>query len=287
MSSPVCYFSLVRYMPNLSRGEVLNVGIVLCCPERQCVVVKTLTDFKQRPLPSVFPSADTRFLKHRLAELRTLLHHPSSSGSQIMRGLFSLTGGTVPESEQFGPAVIRLLQATHCNDIQFGELEKASGEPQVVSEVLFRALVDVPRHSTDYPSREVIRRGFRQRLKDERLLSRVQEEVWLGLPELEERVDFTYTNGSLHCLQAISLAAPDARGLVQRFRQLARDLRESAKQPGATDPEFFALLHIPHSPGAVVMKRALEADRILPVDWQDTDQLIMKINADLRPHFAN
>ena len=284
MSAPSCYYSLVRYCPSLTRGEQINVGIVLCCPERQYVAVETVKEFKRRPLPSVFPTADTLFLKHRLAELRRLLNPSSSSKVQLQRGLYALTGGTVPEAELFGPAVLTLLQATHCNDIQFGLPTLAAGEPHEVLKVLFHALVDVATPVDRYPTRAVIRNGFRNRLKEKKLLERVHEDILAGLPSLEEKVDFGYTNGCPHYLQAISLEAPDALSHVQRFRQLARDLRSTQIRTKTEDVELFAILHIPKSRKAGDMARALESDKIYPINWNDTGSLLQKMTQDLLPH---
>lgn len=286
MNTPGCYYSVIRYMPDLARGEVLNVGLLLCCPERRFLGVETLKDFRHRPLPTVFPKADTRFLRHRLTELQALISENAPLSKRVVN-LYALTGATLTESELFSPSVIRLFQATHCNDIQFGPLLQAAGEPQVLLSMLFMSLVAIPEHPTAYPTRNAIRRSFHNRLRDEKLLQFIQEDAWVGLDAVKERVDFTYENGRQHYLQAISLSAPSAHGLVQRYRQLARDVRDLSLNASSGDVEFFALLHSPQNRESLQMKKVLEADQIQLVDWQNTDELIVKIHADQRLHGAS
>ena len=56
-----CFYSLVRYVPDLAKGEVMNIGILLHCPQDEYLGCLFTTDMRR--IRHFHPNADLALLR--------------------------------------------------------------------------------------------------------------------------------------------------------------------------------------------------------------------------------
>jgi len=69
------YYSIIQYLPDASRQEAVNVGLILYAPPNRCVV-KTTEDMSR--VKRFFPTVDTRFLRMSVDAVVTRLEEESA-----------------------------------------------------------------------------------------------------------------------------------------------------------------------------------------------------------------
>ncbi len=217
-SRKACSFRLVRYVPDLARGEFLNIGLLLHSPEEKFLGCLFTDDFRR--VRRFHPQADLDFLRELQQDFEQQIDEHSED----------------PE------AYLRSMEETFSNLIQVGDpLPCLLGDPQAEIQLLFERYVGQRLEGT-------LPQDTRLRIKQRLTTALVRAGVW---EHLEKRIpaapwtqpgdsftfDFGYrplqvegrSNGHIKFLHALSLRrdAELAKVLVYTIEHVRR--REPAE----------------------------------------------------------
>ena len=127
MPAPASYsYAIVRVVPRVERGEFLNVGVVLHCPERAFLAARMSLD-RQRLL-HLFPGAELETIEQHLQALQALC-----AGDQATAGPLA----ALPISERFHWAVAPRSTIVQTSPVHVGLTE----DPAASLEHLLQTMV--------------------------------------------------------------------------------------------------------------------------------------------------
>jgi len=120
-------YTILRLVPRVDRGECINVGVVLFCPQRRFLAARIELD--ERRLQALAPGLESATVSPHLDAVAAVL-----AGEQSAGPLAQLSA-----SERFG-----WVAATSSTMIQPSSVHTGlTGDPQGTLEHLFRSLVKV------------------------------------------------------------------------------------------------------------------------------------------------
>lgn len=276
-------YSVIRYVPSVTREEFVNVGVLLICPQVGFQAMRTLHGFGEGSRIKSFEQTDGLFVRHAMTKLRDALEDKSINAT-LMK----------PEADaSLEPKDLQnLFEMYQVNNVQFSPPRSvATTEPAVTLEELFQDFVGAAPRSTapKTVTRTVIRDKAHKEFSQLGLFQLGLQEEWEVPTRTRPKVDFAYLNHVWHSYQAISFTAHEQAltNAVNAYRQTARDAREDSNLPeNVRDTKFTVLAH--QSTSASVRVRnlieALEFDRIVVADHRDAADIAKDIERDLREH---
>jgi len=187
VEQPLCFFSVVRYVPNPIRNEAKNIGIVLLCPEKNFG--------KSKFLKSRFHlQRDTR----RYATLQSMIQSyqidlPGEYKEHLYeQSLFA------PLPPQWTQADLERLYQECTNLIQFSRPAAILGDPESVLNELFQERVQVKGGGTKTTqTRKIAASIFRKTFRPYGLDDVVEEEAEIPVHNHKYRFDIGIKNGYL------------------------------------------------------------------------------------------
>ena len=258
------WYSVVRYIPDLTRGEFVNVGVVLECRELKFRQLKHMSSFAVDKGPfRCHAKADGHFLNHAMDKLRRQFDEEApetgvkdwSPAGQIDR----LSQGFRNNVRLSKPGVVTFTDPDICLDRLFEKfVGRTDDEPTTV-------------RLTRTNMRRAVKHTFRQRGIFARFGQYVRENVALELP-MAPRIDLAYKNGVYHYYQVMPLAEDETSvALVNSYRMIVRDARGDSAQ---SKPEFqgaqFSVFGrvVSKSKRTKALRETLQADDIRILDFE-------------------
>jgi DUF3037 family protein len=228
------YYSVVRFVPDAFRGEGVNLGVILLCPD-MCFLEWKLTSNHQRA---------RRFFKYEtdVERLRVLGLGLSDRLKQNRAMLLD-------------PARLRDFISRHQDMVQLTELRSITvSDPFAELARLFARLVEP---ASEVPTRRLmnakrVRDLTASKLQSAGLLHRVKQDV-----EFEARYrttpykfSFGYQNGLYKLIHTTSFASQDANGGCERALVLLAEIDDVMKHQDGHKLEFQVVAEPPEQPEA-------------------------------------
>lgn len=277
------WYSIVRYLPDITRGEFVNVGVVLVCTDLRYRALKHLPSFAaDKGRLRCFDHADGHFVHHAMTKLSRSLEVPSWVD--------------IDQEESSALGWFTRLASTFGNNIRLSEPGLVSvSDPEQTLNVLFGDMVgqEVVEHGEPRLSRTTMRqrvkRVFHERGIFQRFGDHVHEDFRLPLPTAP-RVDLAYRNGVHHFYQVIPLSEDESSvSLVYSYRMVVSDARTSqapaAQQLSKAKFSVFGRV-VNGSRRAKALRDTLDADGIEVLDFetgaQDVAETIARELATIR-----
>ena len=199
-------YALVRYCPDASRQEFVNIGVALYSPDTKRV--SALLSRDNRRLTQVFGRQDLHLVNRLKRSLEENLRRESFASVSDLQNYVDRTANAV----RLGP-----LRPMKISNVQ--EDLKA----------LFTRLVDEAPHR-----RRRIDRAFGERLLESGVDSYVQKAVSIEIPSVEQsiRVPYAYKNGRYNLITPVEFTS-DGRGVLSRAGEKAIEGQILYKQEDA------------------------------------------------------
>jgi hypothetical protein len=211
MNSMNGYYSLVRYCPDPSRQEFVNIGVAIYSPQLKQVKIQLSPD--NRRLSQVFGKQDLRFVNRLKKSLEESLKRESF--------------GTIGEVESY--------IGRSANAIQLGPLRslKISNISDDLAHLFERLVGERPER------KPLIQRYLGQRLSEAGVESLVQKGVSVDIPSFDQsiRVPFAYQNGRYNLITPVEFAV-DVRDIFSKAGEKAIEGQELYQTP---DPNLGEL----------------------------------------------
>jgi Protein of unknown function (DUF3037) len=275
-------YSVLRYVPDVSREEFINVGIALVCPALEFQQIMALPSFGSESRIKVFQDADGWFVHHAVSKLRDAFES---------RGINELLEKSDHQPLAF-PDLSSLFEIYRVNNLQLSSPRSvATQDPIETLKELFSMFVgQVPQPKQPKSiTRKVIRARVRDVFGQRGLFGKdMVLEDWEVPVLTKPTVDFSYLNEVRHCYQAISLESPErvVTNAVNAYRQTAHDVREYAQEASLKNAHFVVLGHLPTKKTLRIntLLDVLKTDRIDFVDYQDAEDIAKDIAQHLLNH---
>lgn len=189
------YYSLVQFLPNLSRHEAVNIGIVLYSPEEQRTNVRLLKANSR--IRQFFGKQDWSFIEYSKEALRYRLQHEHFKSKGDLEAFISKRANSIQLTE-LHPASIKNLEAD--TERLFGELVA----PQKVGR------------------KKRIDKAFGDRLLEAGVRGLVDQSVQVRFPYFDEplRAPYGYQNGRYNILSPIQFGS-DSREVITKVGEKA------------------------------------------------------------------
>jgi len=220
-----CEFSLVRYVPDVVKGEFTNIGVVLRAPDGGSQVRFTRDWARVRCMD---PEADTELLEQLESEIAERL----ASG--------------VVERVNAKP-IVEMLEDSLSNSVQISEMRGTLAESVVAEmEQLMRMYVEplrAPRQKRVESGRAAIRGEMRdafERAGVWRLMRKRIAAAQYTMAGDPLKLDCGYRNGKVRMFQAVSLES-DAEG-AKGLAYSAETLREGVQRVEGVELELTAVV---------------------------------------------
>jgi hypothetical protein len=278
-------YTIIRYIPNILKGEFVNVGVILVCPEAGYQGLRAIPQFGEGTKAKLFEGSDGLFVRHAVSKLQELLELNRASdlvGEEgVTNKLLNFTG-------------LATLQKMYNNNIQLSQpYSAATDNPEALLEKLYRDFVATTetKPKPERITRGVIRREVERKFADLDLFDAGLQKNWELPSKSAHIVDMAYKNGVWHCYQAISFATThkgtisDVIKDTNSYRQAATDARHS-DDSDVQKAHFTVLSYLPSSPSPFVQNlvNALKDDGIEMVDYKEAAELAKDIARDLQTH---
>jgi hypothetical protein len=211
MNSMNGYYSLVRYCPDPSRQEFVNIGVAIYSPQSKQVKVQLSSD--HRRLSQVFGKQDLRFVNRLKKSLEESLKRESFASVGELESYIGRSANAV----QLGP--LRSLKISDiCDDLAR----------------LFDRLVG------ERPERRPhIQRYLDQKLSEAGVENLVQKGVSVNIPSFDQsiRVPYAYQNGRYNLITPVEFSV-DVRDIFSKAGEKAIEGQELYQTP---DPNLGEL----------------------------------------------
>ena len=209
MNSMNGYYSLVRYCPDPSRQEFVNIGVAIYSPQLKQVKVQLSTD--HRRLSQVFGKQDLRFVNRLKKSLEESLKRESFGSVGEVESYIGRSANAV----QLGP-----LRSLKINDIS-----------DDLTHLFDRLVGERPER------RPHIQRYLGQKLSEAGVENLVQKGVSVNIPSFDQsiRVPYAYQNGRYNLITPVEL---DVRDIFSKAGEKAIEGQELYQTP---DPNLGEL----------------------------------------------
>lgn len=197
MKTDLGYYSIIQYCPDPSRKEAANVGVVLFCPDRQVLLVRTTTS-NQR-IRRFFGPLDID--QQQLNTLKLSIQRRLEADRADFR--------TLADLEKFVATRANAMRMTPPNELAIPAQEAAD---QVLDR-LFERLVG-PRS----PRTTHLRDALVQRFGSATLAPFVQQQIRVTLPLVQQRivVPYGFQNGRFHLIRPVRFSGLTETALSAR-----------------------------------------------------------------------
>lgn len=278
-------YVVVRYIPNTLRGEFVNVGVVLVCPEVGFQDSRMLSSIAKVKRINNMNGFDGNFVRHAVTKLRDAV---SDKQMQIF------LGNSAPEG-RLNLENIELLPRIYSNNIRVSEVFTCiTQNPMLTLEKLFSDFVGVeaPAPISNHINRRRILHDVTSTFREQGLFGTDGLKEELELPvRTNPVVDLAYKNHVLHCYQAIPFQGNETRVLqsVNAYRTVKRDAHETSDAPQEVREAKFAILTIPpnNSNSRIAdIQALLEEEKIDVLDYRDAPLIAQDIARDLQRNQA-
>jgi hypothetical protein len=205
------YYSLVRYCPDSSRQEFVNIGVAIYSPLLK--QVKILCSHDNRRISQVFGKQDLYFINRLKKSLEESLKRESFGSVSELEGYIGRSANAI----QLGP--LRSLKVCNIDDDIARLFERLVGERQ--------------------ERRPLLQRDLGQKLSDAGVERFVQKAVSIDIPSFDQsiRVPYAYQNGRYNLISPVEFAA-DLRDIFSKAGEKAIEGRELSQ---TTDPKLGEL----------------------------------------------
>jgi hypothetical protein len=199
MSSTNGYYSLVRYCPDPSRQEFVNIGVAIYSPILKQVRIRLSPN--NRRLSQVFGKQDLHFINRLKKSLEESLKRESFGTVSELEGYIGRSANAV----QLGP--LRSLKIT-----ELGE---------DLSRLFERLIGERPEHKPP------LQRDLGRKFSEAGVESLVQKSVEIEIPSFDQsiRVPYAYQNGRYHLITPVEFAA-DVRNIFAKAGEKAIEGQE-------------------------------------------------------------
>jgi hypothetical protein len=213
MSLRTGYYSIVRYCPDASRQEFVNVGVAIYSPMSKHVQIKFAVG--NRRLSQVFGKQDLHFINRLKRSLEESLKRESFASPQDLESYIDRSANAI----QLGP--LRSLKINDVDSDLAALMDRLVGEP---------------------PERKpIIQKFLGQRLSEAGVESYVEKSVNINIPSFEQsiRVPYAYRNGRYNLITPVEFTA-DVRDIFSKAGEKAIEGQELYQTP---DP-LLGKLHL-------------------------------------------
>jgi hypothetical protein len=121
-------YTILRIVPRIERGERINVGVVVYCPQRRFLGIRIGLDPGR--LRALAPDLDAAVVEPHLEAIAAVVAGEPSAGPLA----------EMPPSDRFGWVAAKSSTVIQPSEVHTG----MTGDPQATLEHLFRSLVRVP-----------------------------------------------------------------------------------------------------------------------------------------------
>jgi hypothetical protein len=121
-------YTILRVVPRVERGERINVGVVVFCPQRRFIGARI--DLDRSRLSALDPTIDPAALEPHLDAIAAVVAGDLTGGGPL---------AALPPSERFGWVAAQSSTAIQPSEVHTG----LTDDPQATLEHLFHALVPV------------------------------------------------------------------------------------------------------------------------------------------------
>lgn len=214
MSTARGYYSILRYVPDLERGEGANIGVVLFCPALKFLKARTA------------PGNDRvrRFFRSSELDLRRI-----NTFKEMFEERVSIEAERIETPKDF-----RTFIDTRANQLRLSEPRPIKVlEPEKTLSDLFEELVGGRlRGGRAVEARRQLRSQFEELLEQRGLTEKVQRRVRVRLPMLDREVSFPYMfrNGQPNLVKAEAFEGEVKRN-IDRASVLAVEALELKDAP--------------------------------------------------------
>ena len=174
-------YCLIRFCPDFSRQEFVNIGVAIYSPETKCVVVKLSPD--NRRLTQVFGKQDLHLVKRLKRSIEESLRRQSF--------------GTVEEFQNFIERSANAVRLGPMRPVRITDIEQSL-------KLLYARLVDEVA-----PRRPGIYRALKEVLAESGVDSYVQKSVTIDIPSFDQsiRVPYAYQNGRYNLIAPVEFTS--------------------------------------------------------------------------------
>ena len=211
MDSKNGYYSLVRYCPDASRQEFVNVGVAIYSPFTK--QVKLQYSQTNRRLSQVFGKQDLHFINRLKKSLEENLKRESFATVSDLENYIGRSANAI----QLGP--LRSLKISNVADDLAKLMDRLVGEGQ--------------------ERKTLIQRYLGEKLAEAGVESFVQKKVSVNIPSFDQsiRVPYAYQNGRYNLISPVEFTA-DVRDIFQKAGEKAIEGQELYE---VADPQFGKL----------------------------------------------
>jgi len=211
MNSTSGYYSLVRYCPDASRQEFVNIGVAVYSPLMKRVSIRLSSD--NRRVSQVFGKQDLHFINRLKRSLEERLKRESFSTASELEGYIARNANAI----QLGP--LRSVKIADIDADLNSLFERLVGERQ--------------------ERRPHIQRYLGQKLSEAGVERLVQKGVNIDIRSFDQsiRVPYAYQNGRFNLITPVEFAA-DVRDIFSKAGEKAIEGRELYQTP---DPQLGEL----------------------------------------------
>jgi DUF3037 family protein len=197
MSSAKGYYSILRYIPDLERGEGANIGVVLFCPALKFLKARTAR----------VNDRVRRFFRSGELDLRRI-----NAFKEMFEERVSIEASRIESIEDF-----RTFIDTRANQLRLSEPRPVKvSEPETTLSELFEELVGGRLRGTRaVEARRQLRSQFEELLKQRGVAEKVQRDVRVRLPIMDRELNFSFMfrNGRPNLVKAEAFEAENKRNI--------------------------------------------------------------------------
>ncbi len=283
-----CYFSVMRYVPDVVRDESINVGVVLFEPKAHLLLVCPLTGLSH--VQRFDPNADRGWFKEYLATFQRVCGQVSGKPPAAAGDMGDWTTAVDP---------LHTLHQQSANVIQFTAPRTVLTEdPQAEVKSLYVRYVD-PRKAPrrEYLHDPQLRRRVKDIFEEHQLLAEGRVQTNYAAEVRGDHISFPlyYRNGRLHLIEPISFAVENQKEKQDEVRRLIYKKLVLRESPQHENLHLLVVAHPPLNDDArdrgvfsqcMQMLRENETDtHRVEQDKQETwRQLVQRIKRDLDIH---
>jgi hypothetical protein len=216
-------YKLLSYIHDTLRQECVNVGIIFYAEDVRYIEFGFRSDLKS--MKAIFQDFKPDNLKRHLSNLRAIVDDFAAQyakGLPFQRDIEEFLNDLVPNSAG------SLVWGRKGSGIS----ENLNDDFQRVFEKFVEQPVDKKAQRPSRPD-EAVLRTFKAELKKRDMFELFQPKTIELAPGLSTELEYTYKNGSLHCLQPVSLDVGTEAGMrdkVLRIKGLYNSILESHSQ---------------------------------------------------------
>jgi hypothetical protein len=283
-----CYFSVMRYVPDVVRDESINVGVVLFEPKAHLLFMRPLTGLSH--VQKFDPNTDREWLKEYLATFQRVCGRVS--------GKLPAAAGNVGDWTTAGDPLQTLHQQS-ANVIQFTAPRTVLTEnPQAEVESLYVRYVE-PRKAPkkDYLHDPQLRRHIKELFTQHHLLAEGRVQTDYAAEVRGDVITFPlyYQNGRLNLIEPISFAVENQGEKQDEVRRLIYKKFVLRESPQHKNVHLLVIAHPPLNGGTRdrdVFSRCMQMLRVNETDTHEVErdkeetwrQLVQRVKLDLGIH---